>query len=681
MFIDNMMTINGYKDWKEAMLRLPERTFFVLMRLYLGEIKTPFNKQRLVEDLSRFLSKADTQQAMIESLDRLDILILTAVHTLPITTRGALLIFLSSKTSLQTRLINLEERLILYRTDYPSEDDIIGRSYKINPFLYKAVEPLLDSHSLFVPQQEAESQSETVFCDDIVLAGLYTFFLKETDALKMNGSFKVKAEKQLKTIFQDIATDSGCFKVLCTGLQNLGLLIRENANLIPQQDRWEEFFKKKPFDRKMYIVAALYGHARRESMQKRAQFFSDLLTSLDPRGLYDDIVLKRFFDFLFQRLHIETNGDMSIFPDMMAEDEVNIINTLKMLKFLLPVGEYWQLNAASFSQESIEQPLIAAPSFEVTMLPFTALDRILPVLCCMEPTSILTAGRFTITRAACLRCFERCRTDKALITLLEDASGGTLPQNIKVSISEWYLQCTAVGLYHGFVITVAEDKRTLFKQNARLQDIIHKELADGVYLIKQMDLDLVRAMIKSAGLDVTFYTTGNIGRYTPSGFASIEQRQSAFDGFCAKAEKWQASQVKQERNYHERMRKLQNIVDTMPIDQYNKQTLKDKIAKKLIITKEQLNEIPTDNEVREVSGLDFLGKIHLAETAIGDNSRLEVSIEGTEGQRTIMGTPIAIEKTEQDALLLIQEIDTQYMEKISIAAIIKMRAFRNSIFS
>jgi len=52
------MKMNGYKDWKEAMLRLPERTFFVLMRLYLGEIKTPFNKQRLVESLGGFLSKA-----------------------------------------------------------------------------------------------------------------------------------------------------------------------------------------------------------------------------------------------------------------------------------------------------------------------------------------------------------------------------------------------------------------------------------------------------------------------------------------------------------------------------------------------------------------------------------------------------------------------------------------------
>ena len=663
------------------MLQLPERTFFLLMRLYLGEIKTPFNKQRLVESLGGFLSKTETQRTMIESLDRLDLLILTAVHTLPMPNRGALLIFLSSETALQTRLTNLEERLILYRSCYTDDYDRVVNNYTINPFLYKSVEPLLDSHALFLPQQEQEPQSEATLCDDIVLAGLYTFFLKETDVLKMDGAFKIRAEKQLKAVFQNTVADIGSVKTLCTGLQNLGLLIGEAASLIPQQGRWEEFFKQKPFDRKMYIVAGVYGHARRDTMQKRAQFFSDFLASLDPRGVYDDVALKRFFDFLFLRLLAETNGDGSIFPDMMIEDGLRMLSILKTLKFLLPVGEYWQLNTASFNQESGEQPLIAAPSFEITMLPFTALGWIFPVLSCMEPVSILTTGRFTITRAACLRCFERCSTDKALIALLEKASGGTLPQNIKVSISEWYLQCTAVGLYYGFVITVSEDKRKLFKQNAGLQDIIYKELADGVYLIKQMDSESVRTMIKSAGLDVTFYATDTTGRYTAAGFASIEHRHSMFGGCDKKAKRRHTAQFGRGKDYGKHIQELQAVVDTMPINQYNKQSLKEKIAKKLIITKEQLYGVPEDTEVREVSGLDFLGKIHLAETAIADKSRLEVSIDGALGRRLMIGIPIAIEKTEHDAVLVIQEENTRCKEKISIAGIIKLRAFRSSFFS
>ena len=82
------MNTDSYDDWKEALLRLPDRTFFDLMRLYLGEIKTPFNKQRLVEKLAGFLSKPEVQRIIVKSLDSLDILILTAVYCLPVTTRS-----------------------------------------------------------------------------------------------------------------------------------------------------------------------------------------------------------------------------------------------------------------------------------------------------------------------------------------------------------------------------------------------------------------------------------------------------------------------------------------------------------------------------------------------------------------------------------------------------------------
>ena len=47
----------------------------------------------------------------------------------------------------------------------------------------------------------------------------------------------------------------------------------------------------------------------------------------------------------------------------------------------------------------------------------------------------------------------------------------------------------------------------------------------------------------------------------------------------------------------------------------------------------------------------------------------------------MIGIPIAIEKTEHDAVLVIQEENTRCKEKISIAGIIKLRAFRSSFFS
>lgn len=648
------------------------------MRLYLGEIKTPFNKQRLIERLAAFLLNANNQRIIMESFDELDMLILTAVHTLPTATRTALSLFLASEPALQTRLANLEQRLVLYCSGSFDEKEQASKAYHINPFLYKAVASELDPRVLFFPLCTAEVKSGMLVCDDIVLAGLYSFFLKEVDVFKVDGSFKVKAEKQLKTIFEDSAETLSSIKTLCSGLENLGLLIPSKSGYIPQQARWEEFFEQQPFNRRMYSAAAVYGSARRDILQRRAQFLSDFLRSLDPCGLYDDVVLRRIFYISYQRLLGEPDAHKQVFPSMFEEVQSTSMDMLKMFAFLLPVGDYWQVNQAVFSQESTEQPLIIASSFELIMLPFTSLKHKFPVLNCLEPASILTAGRFTITRSACLRCFEQGYTDTDIITLLETATSSSIPQNIPVSISEWYCHGTAISLYSGLVITVAEDKRQLFLRNEELKKIICKELASGVYLLKCVSEDSVRAVLKSAGLEALFYSGRSVAPYTPIGFSSIEMRNIGYSGPEEKTQEGQPTQYKARFDYKGHINALQELVDTMAIDDYNKRSLKEKILNKLIITKEQLHGLPMDSEVQEVSGRDFLGKIHLAETAIAEKSRIEVSIDSTRGRHVIIGTPLSIEKTEGDAQLLIQDVRTQYKQKVSIAGIVKMKVFRSS---
>ena len=196
------MDMDEYTSWKEALLRLPSKTFFDLMRLYLGEIKTPFNKQRLVEKLTGFLSKPSTQAIIVKGIDRIDAMILAAVHILPMASKDTLLSFLSSESAIPARLVNLEERLLLYRTDYTGNSMTTAKVYCINPLLYKAIEPLLDSTALFLPEYTSQVQTAIMPCDDITLIGLYTFFLKETSVLKADGTFKQRIEKQLQTVFQ-----------------------------------------------------------------------------------------------------------------------------------------------------------------------------------------------------------------------------------------------------------------------------------------------------------------------------------------------------------------------------------------------------------------------------------------------------------------------------------------------
>lgn len=45
--------------WRESFLYLDENRFSETMRTYLGEIKTPYNKQKLVESLESFLRQRE----------------------------------------------------------------------------------------------------------------------------------------------------------------------------------------------------------------------------------------------------------------------------------------------------------------------------------------------------------------------------------------------------------------------------------------------------------------------------------------------------------------------------------------------------------------------------------------------------------------------------------------------
>ena len=49
------MVKNEIASWREYFLRLDDKQFLTLMRLYLGEIKTPYNKQNLIESLESIL--------------------------------------------------------------------------------------------------------------------------------------------------------------------------------------------------------------------------------------------------------------------------------------------------------------------------------------------------------------------------------------------------------------------------------------------------------------------------------------------------------------------------------------------------------------------------------------------------------------------------------------------------
>ncbi|WP_252723531.1 hypothetical protein [Treponema pedis] len=147
--------------WRESMVKLPDANFFDLIQLYLGKIKTPFNKQKLVEQLSAFLRKTSVQELIIKTIDASDILILTAIAELYGVTESCLADLFETKFTypeLHEKLLNAEERLLIYRNIKEISAEriytIAEWDYKINPVLKEILNPLLNKKVFILAEKK-----------------------------------------------------------------------------------------------------------------------------------------------------------------------------------------------------------------------------------------------------------------------------------------------------------------------------------------------------------------------------------------------------------------------------------------------------------------------------------------------------------------------------------------------
>ena len=100
-------------EWRESLATMGDAQFFELIRMYLGELKSPFNKQNLIEELSSFLRKPDNKRKIAELLSESDIEVVSAVKFISEATPRKIADFFCGKftfSKLYERILNLEPR-------------------------------------------------------------------------------------------------------------------------------------------------------------------------------------------------------------------------------------------------------------------------------------------------------------------------------------------------------------------------------------------------------------------------------------------------------------------------------------------------------------------------------------------------------------------------------------------
>ena len=381
-------------EWKEALLALSDKRFFELMRLYLGVIKTPFSKQRLVDELCAFLQKEDVRARILGCLDALDLKIVCAVRSLARPDRQRLVGFFAGSHSypeIYSRLLNMEERLLIFRSD---EDSSCG--YRINPLFEDELKARARLSLLVSPAvppegfaQAAEAPPDALSpASGAAAAGIFAFFANENIALTKRLALKKKDAEAFKAAFPTLATPPD---ILVKALRRLSLVsIEGDGRVAADFAAWQAFAALSPLERASWLCAGLSSpNAASGVLARKAALFAVVARQISPQALYSGESVRRLFilaedalktrDVALISSQSPAAGEMSRFSSLLQEaaqgegEDAPLSETEAAVRFALLVerGGLFTANADLLKDEddSPQQSILVDSSFKARVLP------------------------------------------------------------------------------------------------------------------------------------------------------------------------------------------------------------------------------------------------------------------------------------------------------------------------
>lgn len=718
-------------DWRESIAALPDNQFFELMRMYLGEIKTPYNKQNLIESLSAFLRREQNRQVLVSLLDETDCLVLSAIRFIPEVTQKKLTDFFTGSLPfalLCERLLNLEERLILYRFK-TAEGTVLIR---INPLLLPLLLPHL-SISLLLPP---------AMCTDLamvpeeglspqLIASFLSYIQAHPDVCKADGTFKKHAAGLIEKIFPGKIE---LLQQLFTAMVNLSLVNDSDGKSVINYGRLVAFSQLSEQFQYVYLAAASCGRFSREGLRSKAQRLLDLLACIPPQGFSVPVLLRAAM-LIDGREAAGPGGGESRFNKMLARysasaqpqetyavvataaagefdsDAGRLVDAARALGLLITQGTDGDgesvvctspLFAAGSEPMYHDEVLTIDAGSTVTMMPGLPLAGLLPLVQFMEIVRYDAASEYEIHKQSVFRGFDNDLSPGRILNLLTDHCLYDIPQTLKINIMEWYRTYSSAMLYSGFVLRTDAQNDVLTQKNPLLAAHIRVVLAPGVYLLDCTSPEQAAELVSGCGFDFvgSIKTASEDGR--SAGFPRLRPGRSDSVTYGAAAADAAVSAVSADfvpsfapepsagsvvsDSARERpaghaddiLHKLTAELKTMNLDKEREEVLARRIERRIVLTPAQLQAQSVRLELNEAGGMDFMGKIRIVERAVEGRCLLELLPGG--GSAKIIGRPEGIMKKEGDALVVLVTEPEHEKCLFSIGKAVSVKLIRTSIF-
>ncbi|MGN0729488.1 helicase-associated domain-containing protein [Treponema sp.] len=672
-------------QWRESFCTLPDTFFFDIVRIYLGEVKTPYNKQKLAEELGAFLRRPEIRSAIIQLLDDCDIQILSAVKFLNEPDVAKLERFFSSmpQNSLYRTIASLEERLLIY----PVKNENSGKiELRITPYLEEELSTVLSLGILISPERKSDFPAQQAKISPELIAAFFCYISEHPDICKYSGGLKKKADSELAEIFQENYSRE-FFELLFRALKNLHLVNENSGDRGFSVDwrRLEQFSSLNFGNQLSYICAACAGSFSRSTVLSNAAVFFETLSALGS-GVYTRQKILQTAFLLEDRNSRGRGTSVSRFSRIVAQGSASIVfsSSVNFMEVMLDCAEELGIIDSAFengrevfsvnpvfAKNEAHGILSIDAGFSVTVMPGFQLCELVPLVKFLSVRHCDTAAKFEITRRSVLRAFDLGMKKEQIVKTLESHFSYGLSQNLLVSIEEWSESYSSASLYKGYVLKLRPENAPLFEK--KLSSFIAENLAPGIYLMNFSSDEQARECMEKAGFDFV----GNIkSAEKPSaaaGFPAIsaDRQPAEFSSGIS------ASEEKNGTAASEILGGLEKHLLELSLSSEQKEGLEDRIRRRVVLSADQLRPESVKFELTEASGMNFTGKLRILESAIQDRNLVELEMSTT--REILVGLPRAVSKNSA-LFLACKNPDTGETEnyEISIALISKVKKIRNS---
>lgn len=684
-------------EWQESVNSLSDKDFFYLMRLYLGEIKTPYNKQRLVSQLASFIRQPDILQNIFDLLDEFDIKILTAVNMIQNPTQQVLFDFFEgefTKEQIFSKILNLCERLLIYKT---TNSQTFTENIHINPLLKEDLQPFFDKKLLFPEENVMFFSTDDAFSlSPNFLAAFFSFVQNKGISCKADGSLKKNDLSRLGEIF---AKREKTIQLLTTSLVNLSILKEGERNFEINNSRLQAFSLLPEIFQYSLICAASISRFSQEGLRKEAQLLIDCLSSIPEKGFSKRNILRLAFltstkqtsfsgstkngtsrfsqilqaakqdscEQIFQNSTIlECMIDNAMQFGLLQKTGKSENNTEIFIANPVMAGQNQNYNLHAKEQTKNQKVLSIDSTFTVNILPGLDLHTLLNFSKFMFIKKYDVVTEFEITKQSSAVAFDFGFTPEKIFSLLSDYSNYEIPQNLKINIIEWFNTYNSAVLYEGFVLKVAENNASLVENNPKIQSFIKEKLAPGIYFLNIPQNSDIKDFISQSGLEFLGKTKKSTEFSEFTTFPALRPAQKThffdnnagnfstdFDGFYENKEKPSVKKQKTKKN-PDLKNDLLKILEKMDIEANQKASLRYKIENHLILSEEHLKTTCIRTEIFEAKGTDYAGKVHLIETSIKDEDLMEIQLPNqmeTNAFYSLLGHAIGLSKNEGESVL------------------------------